>query len=62
MRVFGLFCMGIVNVGFLVLSSGCIVAAAPDRQEVRDERWCANHPRKCDHVRWCSDHPGQCDR
>jgi hypothetical protein len=61
MKTLSQLAMGVVTVGFLLLSSGCVVApAGPDRREVRDERWCANHPKECDHDRWCADHPYDC--
>jgi hypothetical protein len=57
--------MGVIAVGYLLLS-GCIVAPPPEsrseRREERNERWCANHPHECDHERWCSDHPRDCGR
>jgi len=63
--------LGIFTVGFMLLSSGCVVAEhgpgynreeREEHREVRDERWCVNHPNECDHARWCSDHPNECGR
>jgi hypothetical protein len=62
MKVLSQLAMGVFIGWFLFLSSGCIVAPGPERREVRDERWCYNHPRECDHERWCADHPRQCER
>jgi hypothetical protein len=61
MKALSQLAMAAVAVGFVLISSGCVVAdrPGPDR-EVRDERWCSNHPNDCDHDRWCADHPNQC--
>ncbi len=62
MRTMSKLLLHVSTLGFVLLSSGCIIAPPPDRREERDERWCSNHPRECDHERWCADHPGRCER
>lgn len=63
MKVLSQLAVAIMVGGYVFLSSGCVVAARPaPAAEARDERWCTNHPRECDHDRWCADHPNECGR